>query len=67
MAVVMENTIIMTAAVAFLAIAACLYPLLAVAWASVAWTGLHGGVVITLFWVRFGPAIHIPFWPPRQA
>lgn len=66
----MENTLIMTAAVAFLAIATTIYPLLgliAVAWAAVAWTGLHGGVVITLFWVRYGPVIQIPFWPQRQA
>lgn len=69
MAMTMENTLIYTAAVAFLAIAACMYPLiglLAVAWASVAWTGLHGGIVITMFWVRYGPTIPIPWWPPKQ-
>lgn len=68
---VMEHTLGLGAIVALIALMASVYPLLglvAMALASVYWCGLAGGLVITLFWVRYGASpLLVGWWPAKSA
>lgn len=65
----MEQTVLMVFAVVGVALLSFFLPfvgLIAVAWASFAWFGWPGSIVITLFYIRHGPSVLVwPSWASR--